>query len=346
MAPSRGMKIMRKHLEKYGFTAHCRKCIALRAGDMTQPAIHLGHSRACVKRIRDLALQDPEFAERAAAGLARTAANAQSSAPSQGPMPAQGAGEQEGTSEAREAFASSQAQEPEAAPPAEEAEEHGRREAQGSSSSSGSSSSAPVPPSAPNPDQEGESHEASGGDLPLPVAGESRPLPPAKRQKHGPGGRARVALSRRERGEQEDVEEAQEQPRAKQPRLSALGPSTADSRYDVCEIFSPPRVAQRARETGRRGGWSLDISEADPITGRTWDLLCPKTVAQVKAMMRRDRPRLLIASPPCTPFSNLQTFHGGPDPVELQKGIRMMEVAVELCKYQVQLGGSIYWSIH
>ena len=54
----------------------------------------------------------------------------------------------------------------------------------------------------------------------------------------------------------------------------------------------------RARETGHRGGWSLDLRTADPVTERTWDLRDPKQVNRVKWMMRRDRPRVLTLSPP------------------------------------------------
>jgi hypothetical protein len=43
--------------------------------------------------------------------------------------------------------------------------------------------------------------------------------------------------------------------------------------YDVCEVFSPPRTAQRARMRNLRGGWSLDVEHKCPVTGRRWDLL-------------------------------------------------------------------------
>ena len=45
--------------------------------------------------------------------------------------------------------------------------------------------------------------------------------------------------------------------------------SRGKSKYLVCEAFSLPRVAARARERGLDGGWSLDLAAKDPVTGRT-----------------------------------------------------------------------------
>ena len=42
-------------------------------------------------------------------------------------------------------------------------------------------------------------------------------------------------------------------------------------RYDICELFSPPRVTKAAAVAGLRGGWSLDLKHVDPITGCAWD---------------------------------------------------------------------------
>ena len=39
-------------------------------------------------------------------------------------------------------------------------------------------------------------------------------------------------------------------------------------KYDVVEIFSPPRLCRRASEKRMKGGWSLDWSVQDPITGK------------------------------------------------------------------------------
>ena len=44
------------------------------------------------------------------------------------------------------------------------------------------------------------------------------------------------------------------------------------SRYDICEIFSPPRVCVVATDHGLKGGWSLDVNTRDPVTGKCYDL--------------------------------------------------------------------------
>ena len=43
-------------------------------------------------------------------------------------------------------------------------------------------------------------------------------------------------------------------------------------RYDICELFSPPRVVAEAASMGFRGGWSLGLNRIDPVTNRKWDL--------------------------------------------------------------------------
>ena len=79
-----------------------------------------------------------------------------------------------------------------------------------------------------------------------------------------------------------------------------------ESAYDVAEIFSPPRTTRRAIQRGLRGGWSLDIAEADKITGQKWDLTKEGDIKKAWGLFYRSRPKLLIASPPCTLFSSMQ----------------------------------------
>ncbi len=62
---------------------------------------------------------------------------------------------------------------------------------------------------------------------------------------------------------------------------------TDRSRYDICEVFSPPRVCVVATDHGLRGGWSIDVSTRDPITGKCYDLRNPKEQKEVKKRIRR-----------------------------------------------------------
>ena len=75
------------------------------------------------------------------------------------------------------------------------------------------------------------------------------------------------------------------------------------SRYDICEVFSPPRVCATARDHGLRGGWSIDLGAIDPGTGRGYDLRNPKEQKEVKNIIIRECPTVLVVSPPCTVFS-------------------------------------------
>ena len=113
--------------------------------------------------------------------------------------------------------------------------------------------------------------------------------------------------------------------------------------YDVVEVFSPPRICARARERGLRGGWSLDWMTTDPITGMKWDLRLPRIQQKVMDMLRRDRPDMVIACPPCTLFSQLQTLTGDPKervPEKLLETVCLVDFAVKVCEEQLH-GSSI-----
>ena len=48
-----------RHLEKFGFSSNCRKCVHIRTGDGSQPT--LGHSQTCRKRIFTEVAKDPDM---------------------------------------------------------------------------------------------------------------------------------------------------------------------------------------------------------------------------------------------------------------------------------------------
>ena len=115
----------------------------------------------------------------------------------------------------------------------------------------------------------------------------------------------------------------------------------ARGKYEVVEIFSPPRVCARARERGKNGGWSLDWMVMDPITRQTWDLRQDHVKRKVLGMLRRDRPELVVACPPCTLFSMLQNLSGDPRtrcPVKWKEAVDMVDFAVEVCLEQLKAG--------
>ena len=59
----------------------------------------------------------------------------------------------------------------------------------------------------------------------------------------------------------------------------------------------------------------------------------------MREMIHRDRPQLLILSPPCTLFSNLQNLSGGPNLAEYMEAVRLWKVALRLIDFQVKQGG-------
>jgi len=112
-------------------------------------------------------------------------------------------------------------------------------------------------------------------------------------------------------------------------------------RYDFAEIFSPPRICKRARERGLEGGWSLDWMVKDPVTGQAWDLRLRHVQEKVMKMIRRDRPGVIVACPPCTLFSALQNLSGDPRvrcPDKWREAVELVSFAVEVCKEQARAG--------
>ena len=72
------------------------------------------------------------------------------------------------------------------------------------------------------------------------------------------------------------------------------------------------------------------------MTGRTYDLQNKKDQNEVRRMVRRDRPLVLTASPPCTLFS---IANQGPfDPKELAGAMEMIKFVFEMCDIQRREG--------
>ena len=83
---------------------------------------------------------------------------------------------------------------------------------------------------------------------------------------------------------------------------------------DVAEMYSPPRIVQEAglRVYGGRRlrpGWSLDLSVNDPETGTPWDLSDGKIRTKAVNLITEGKPFMLILSPMCTAFSQIQAIN-------------------------------------
>ena len=106
----------------------------------------------------------------------------------------------------------------------------------------------------------------------------------------------------------------------------------------MAEIFSPPRTCRRAQARGLRGGWSLDVVAKCGLTGKTYDLLQESDQQRAKMMVQRDKPALLVASPPCTALSVMQNLNQPVKGEVMRNAIRMVDFAVEMCMLQYKAG--------
>jgi hypothetical protein len=74
----------------------------------------------------------------------------------------------------------------------------------------------------------------------------------------------------------------------------------------------------------------------EPTTGRNFDLRNSRDQKEVKRMVRRDCPTVLIVSPPCTAFSIAN--QGEVDKKTLESAVEMIRFSIELCELQHKSG--------
>ena len=121
-----------------------------------------------------------------------------------------------------------------------------------------------------------------------------------------------------------------------------MGDGTTE-RPDIAEGFSVPRVTQIAKEMGAVGGFALDLTTTDDH-GRRWDFDDDATQRRAMALVRKLRPRLIIGSPVCTPFSALQALNRDkyldPAKKELEKKAAMkhLRFCIDLYREQMSRG--------
>lgn len=106
----------------------------------------------------------------------------------------------------------------------------------------------------------------------------------------------------------------------------------------ISEVYSPPRIAPHLEKRGWRVGSSFDL-----LTG--WDLADPKQRLQMwraLRILREERPRVIIACPPCTAFSQLQAINFGR--MDADKKIHMLQIGrehVAVLRWQLRRGGAV-----
>ena len=80
------------------------------------------------------------------------------------------------------------------------------------------------------------------------------------------------------------------------------------TKMEVAEIYSPPRATEMARRMGLKSGWALDIITND-VDGRPWGFNHIEMRNRAIRQVLRDEPLLIIGSPMCTVFSQLNNIN-------------------------------------
>ena len=104
----------------------------------------------------------------------------------------------------------------------------------------------------------------------------------------------------------------------------------------VAEVYSPPCVAREAAKMGFEPGESVDL-----LTG--WDLSTTKDSRRMWRMLQEEQPMLIVLSPPCTAFSNLQNLNyprmeKSKAVALIRTGLEHLRLAVAVARWQHREG--------
>ena len=110
----------------------------------------------------------------------------------------------------------------------------------------------------------------------------------------------------------------------------------------ISEVYSPPTFTSLASEYSLTPGTSFDITVNDE-NGLPWDFDIPEQRERCKQRILKDKPWLLVGSPPCTAFSSLQNLNR--QRLEdkkwramIEHGTRHLLFTLELYELQLQAG--------
>ena len=124
----------------------------------------------------------------------------------------------------------------------------------------------------------------------------------------------------------------------------------AMKRLKVAEIYSPPRVTKeliRSRSRHLAPGLALDLTVVDPYDGQPWDFDKPEKRERARALIRRQKPYVLIGLPMCRAFSTWQYLNRFccVDPAALERARIQAIVHVDFVMglYAEQMDGNRYF---
>ena len=369
--PTRRVMITTADIDRYGSTEGCRRCRAITRGELVEGKTSVAHSEECRRRIEERIRQDPEQKHRVEAAeerrdkyLAREVERDRT--PVTAPPP---------TEEPR---AQPAAAPPPVAPEAgsdgdedglglpevgEEEPDQKRQRVESASRSRAPSAADEDEPLPKRPrevmlswadladEESGEEQKkrSRGGNKVCRSCGSKfwsrnelfRHLQQSKCGTTGPFGSTPDGRRSTEDGgpvHPRKVEDGIEA-RVDHSETHSLQSRLNGSEFDICEIFSPPRVCAAAKAAGMRAGWSLDMTEECPVTGRKWDFRRPGDRRQAKNLVLKGKPEMLILSPPCTLFSSLQRWsrYGPPEvrrPDDWEEAVGFVDFCVDLCEVQ------------
>ena len=114
--------------------------------------------------------------------------------------------------------------------------------------------------------------------------------------------------------------------------VSVLSVGVVEDQTDIMELFSPERVGKMGAKYNLVQGSAFDITHG-------WDLGNPKAQREMEKIFEKEKPMLLIGSPPCTRFSILMNLLMGRDLTKerRQKFHDELEVAIEHIRFCVKL---------
>ena len=354
---ARRARLLAKDFEKYGYTGGCPACRQLQEGGPTRK----GHNQLCRARMEAEIVKEPEGHERIEGGYARVAAAAMRISEREERVPAPPA--------ACEAD-SAQDPVPESAPPKKRHRDAWAADPNTMTDESGVG----LPPAVDEPGTASSTTVFPSGTI---GQGETQSASRGEKRGNEGGDEAREDLQREDYDSKYDDAEASSsmQAQATLPASSshdspmgsfnsgevqAMDALAAEGRCrdmdavraklgcknDVSEVYSPPRIVTVAEAAGLRGGFSLDLTAPSP-NGQTWDFAKSSDRRRALELQQAQKPYLLIGSPPCTAWSNLQNLNrcrpGGQEKVD--EAQRKAKVHMLFCcrLYREQMKGGRYF---
>ena len=102
-------------------------------------------------------------------------------------------------------------------------------------------------------------------------------------------------------------------------------------KVEVVEVYSLPRATRMVEQMGLRSGWALDVTTCDE-DGRPWGLDQFEMRNRAARTLLEDKPTLLIGSPMCTAFSQMNHInYSRMDPMEVKRHKEYGRKHLEFC---------------